>query len=996
MPLSNGSLNKPPPFQSDGAGMKPLPPLILDRFRAMVKEREEELGAFGGEAVLPLNTDEIVRLYEIVLSELTLNSKPIITDLTIIAGEQRAHGEGIADAICARIIEVPIDQKLPSLYLLDSIVKNIDKEYIKYFSARLPEVFCEAYEQVHPNMHPAMRHLFGTWSAVFPLSILRNIEAQLQFPPSVNGQSSGLSSLRNTESPQSTHGMHINPKYLEVRHQFGQSTVDTLLNPQVGAKGVSSTGHAGLKISGPDAVKKALQSSARITKSASPFRIVHSGSLSPSLEEFKVDSSSRRVAVRASPARSGIDHRLSRVMGTQEEKSEWQRNWQVNFKHHPKTSAAYSYTNGVDLQGPRALINAYGIDEREKRLNHEKQTAKQLDANGVDQKVAIRTWQNSEEEEFDWEDMTPASADQTQCNEIYSASLQPPGNSMERHRFTTNHPSPAVTDYRGNWSNAQFSSFTDSSVEDVSHISSVRGSIDKKTGVLPNVAGPSDLTSHICHSFARESLSLPSQQSQSHLNTKGGVSFSESRSFITAGVEKPSVIGNLPNADGKFGRPSNIVSTFNSTFDSPAPEIRSADAAALTKAWHTAKLQSSQVLSSLSALPLQMQIRGQFGIKNAGNIIVDPSLSKKIHSEQHFGSIRSMSQVNLPRIHSQRPGPFPLNLYSPAQASLVQPNLLMSQEIRQNLPMHSSASAPLHAVVPPLGYGCLAQGHGPPPGTTSSNLVPGVQSSLPILNAPNMSFHSRGAAWQSIQRVPLPGVTQALPIGQNIGQVAPNPLAGGALSGLINSLVAQGLISLTKQDSVGAEFDQDSLKVRHESAITALYADLPRQCSTCGHRFKSQEEHSKHMDWHVNKNRNLKNRKTKPSPKWFVSVSMWLCGAETLGTEAVPGFLPAENVVDKEEDEEMAVPADEDQNACALCGEPFDDFYSDEMEEWMYKGAVYMYAPAGSTVVIDRSQLGPIVHAKCRSDSHGIPSEDFTKDEWESTEEGSQRKRLRS
>lgn len=189
-----------------------------------------------------------------------------------------------------------------------------------------------------------------------------------------------------------------------------------------------------------------------------------------------------------------------------------------------------------------------------------------------------------------------------------------------------------------------------------------------------------------------------------------------------------------------------------------------------------------------------------------------------------------------------------------------------------------------------------------------------------------------------------------------------DPSTGSAsISGILCSLMAQGVISLKKeappiQDSVPLEFNPDSLKVRHESVINSLYADLPRQCKTCGRRFKWQEEHGDHMDWHLTNNRrrsSLKTRKEKRCRNWFVTDTLWLASA----ANAVPQFSDTEkNSVDNNhKDDTVGVPADYSQRGCALCGEDFEDFYSEETEDWMYKGATYM----------NRCEFGHIVHAKC-------------------------------
>jgi pre-mRNA cleavage complex 2 protein Pcf11 len=75
-----------------------------------------------------------------------------------------------------------------------------------------------------------MRHLFGTWSAVFPPSVLNKIEEQLQLSPSVNNQPSVLATMRTSESPRPTHGIHVNPKYLRQLEHSTLDSVSFLLN----------------------------------------------------------------------------------------------------------------------------------------------------------------------------------------------------------------------------------------------------------------------------------------------------------------------------------------------------------------------------------------------------------------------------------------------------------------------------------------------------------------------------------------------------------------------------------------------------------------------------------------------------------------------------------------------------------------------------------------------------------------------------------------------
>ncbi|XP_024455337.2 polyadenylation and cleavage factor homolog 4 isoform X3 [Populus trichocarpa] len=982
---------------------KPSASSVLDKFRSLLKQRQgSAVEDDGGGDGASLRLEDVVEIYETVLNELTFNSKPIITDLTIIAGEQREHGEGIADVLCARIVEAPVDQKLPSLYLLDSIVKNIGREYIRHFSSRLPEVFCEAYRQVDPSLYPSMRHLFGTWSSVFPSSVLHKIETQLHFSPQVNDQSSSLTSFRASESPRPPHGIHVNPKYLrQLDHSTADNTgwsiqtykaknvIQSLQNVQH-AKGTSSN----LKIYGKkptvgydeyesdqaEAISSQVgvgrtsltlgsnklqpSSTSRLARRLSPSTTGAERPLSSEIDDFAVGNSPRRFVEALSPSHPLFDYGHSRAIVRDEEANELRRNNYSDDNHNRfEPSARYRLSNGLEHQGPRALIDAYG-DDRGKRITSSKPLhIEQLAVNGVHNKVASRSWQNTEEEEFDWEDMSPTLSERGRSNDFLPSSIPPFGSVVPRPAFGRLSAIHAESDIRSNRSSLAPMAFVDGSSNIAEEAVSILGSGRGSTSKIPGFRTERNQISGSRHH--QEAWNFPPHihQSAHLLNSKGrGRDFqmplSGSGVSSLGGENYSPLAEKLPDIDAQLNRPPAIASRWGSNIDSTSSGTWSSVAPPSSGVWPPVNARKSLPPPVHRIFPPPEQSRSQFDPINASSTVINQ---------------QNQAHVN----------PF-------------QPQQLPSHEARENFHPSGVTSMPPRPLAPPLNHGYNTHGHSTAISMVPSNALPAVQLPLPVNNIPNM-LHSQVGVRPPLPPGPPP---QTMPFPQNASSGVPGQPSGSAFSGLFNSLMAQGLISLTKQtpvqDSVGLEFNADLLKLRYESAISALYGDLPRQCTTCGLRFKCQEEHSTHMDWHVTKNRMSKNRKQKSSRNWFVSASMWLSGAEALGTDAAPGFLPTETTVEKKDDDEMAVPADEEQSTCALCGEPFDDFYSDETEEWMYRGAVYLNSSNGSTAGMDRSQLGPIVHAKCRSDSSVVPPEDFGHDEGGNSEEGNQRKRMRS
>ncbi|PCH41107.1 hypothetical protein WOLCODRAFT_137194 [Wolfiporia cocos MD-104 SS10] len=108
------------------------------------------------------------RDYQARLSELTLNSRPIIQNLSMIAQDYSRYAEIVVQCIESHIRRVPPWMKLPAFYLLDAISKNVFDPYARHFTPVVVRLFLDTYEQVDQSTRSKMEEMLLTWRTGSP------------------------------------------------------------------------------------------------------------------------------------------------------------------------------------------------------------------------------------------------------------------------------------------------------------------------------------------------------------------------------------------------------------------------------------------------------------------------------------------------------------------------------------------------------------------------------------------------------------------------------------------------------------------------------------------------------------------------------------------------------------------------------------------------------------------------------------------------------------
>ncbi|KAK7083093.1 hypothetical protein SK128_015199 [Halocaridina rubra] len=156
-----------------------------------------------------MTAKEVADEYSSSLSDLSMNSKPLITMLTMLAEENLAHASVIVKVIEKHIHSAP--NKLPLMYLIDSILKNVGKDYTKLFAQNIISIFTFVFEKVDERTRKKLYELRHTWNEIFPKSKLYMLDTKVHLvDPAWPVAATGSSITPATTKP----NIHINPNVI--------------------------------------------------------------------------------------------------------------------------------------------------------------------------------------------------------------------------------------------------------------------------------------------------------------------------------------------------------------------------------------------------------------------------------------------------------------------------------------------------------------------------------------------------------------------------------------------------------------------------------------------------------------------------------------------------------------------------------------------------------------------------------------------------------------
>ncbi|CDW58143.1 Polyadenylation and cleavage factor 11 [Trichuris trichiura] len=178
---------------------------------------------------MALTEEDVIADYRSSLLDLQFNSKPHINMLTMLAEESQQFAPQIVEVIERHfvLLSVPPSQKLPVLYLIDSIVKNCpESPYKDLFAKNLINTFVHVFDKVDEKTRQSLFKLRQTWLDIFPASRLYRIDIKVhEIDPAWPLQEpSQLRAAQNTNAI--VKNVHFNPRFIEQFEKVSSTETD--------------------------------------------------------------------------------------------------------------------------------------------------------------------------------------------------------------------------------------------------------------------------------------------------------------------------------------------------------------------------------------------------------------------------------------------------------------------------------------------------------------------------------------------------------------------------------------------------------------------------------------------------------------------------------------------------------------------------------------------------------------------------------------------------